>query len=118
MAATVTDITTRTTAFGRVIEGILKHRAGERVDFVALGMVLRTELATAAWTITRLDENERVMATVTISVNATSVVGDPKPYPFAKRYVVLAQVGRIVISDAHTLEAALADALETIYRSA
>lgn len=116
MNATVTDITARTAALGRVVDAMLTHRAGESVDFVALGMVLHTECLTTewAWTIVLLGADEAELARVSVRPNFGGLAA-PAPYPFAKRFVVLAQVGRVVLADADSLASALADALVLLH---
>lgn len=113
MAATITDITTRTAAFGRVIDAMMTHSPEQSVEFTALGMTLRTrfnlagELGDAGWEITRLGENEARVASVTIKANLAG------RYPFAKRFVVM--TGTEVLADADALRTALADALELVH---
>jgi hypothetical protein len=106
---TVTDITTRTTALGRVVDALLLHQAGQEVGFVVLGMVLHTVRTPDCLVIQRLDADEVPMATVTIRAN------DGR-YPYAKAYVVTAEIGRVVVSDADQFAVAIADALEAVHQ--
>jgi hypothetical protein len=108
MNATITDITTRTTALGRVVEAMLTHRVGETVNFVALGMCLRSTFRLDGLLIESLGVDETTIAQVTVSANAGR-------YEFADRYVVLTQVDGVVLADAHELSAALADALTLLH---
>lgn len=123
MAAKIVDITTRTTVFGRVIDAMVLHPLDSPMDFVALGMTLHTQRVPVSrelfngWTIARLGDDEVQLAKVTVQPNVVNPVTGKRPYPFAKAFVVLAEVGCIVISDADDIRSALADALETIYRS-
>lgn len=118
MAATITDITTRTTAFGRVIDAMLTHQVGDVVNFVALGMFLRTQCTLSGWTVTLLADVAQYVIKANVPAIADQLDGvTATPYPFAKRFVVVGRDG-VVAADAYSLRAALGLALELIYQAA